>query len=87
MLQEYEWLIPPLRTGSDHVREKDGIWAVLAWLAILAHKDKDNLSGEKLVVLKILFANVGPPVAMIMRGVCKTENRLTGFSVQKNSKP
>lgn len=24
-------------TGSDHVREKDGIWAVLAWLAILAH--------------------------------------------------
>ncbi|KAJ8447686.1 hypothetical protein Cgig2_031740 [Carnegiea gigantea] len=36
-------------TGSDHVREKDGIWAVLAWLAILAHKNKDNLSGEKLV--------------------------------------
>jgi len=24
-------------TGSDHVREKDGIWAVLAWLSILAH--------------------------------------------------
>ncbi|HWJ69622.1 MAG TPA: alpha-D-glucose phosphate-specific phosphoglucomutase [Sphingobium sp.] len=23
-------------TGSDHVREKDGIWAVLLWLAILA---------------------------------------------------
>ena len=23
-------------TGSDHVREKDGIWAVLAWLSILA---------------------------------------------------
>lgn len=36
-------------TGSDHVREKDGIWAVLAWLSILAHKNKDNLSGEKLV--------------------------------------
>ncbi len=23
-------------TGSDHVREKDGIWAVLAWMSILA---------------------------------------------------
>ena len=31
---------PPTRckigTGSDHVREKDGLWAVLAWLQILA---------------------------------------------------
>lgn len=25
-------------TGSDHVREKDGMWAVLAWLQILAKK-------------------------------------------------
>jgi phosphoglucomutase len=25
-------------TGSNHVREKDGIWAVLAWLSILAEK-------------------------------------------------
>ena len=23
-------------TGSDHVREKDGLWAVLFWLNILA---------------------------------------------------
>lgn len=23
-------------TGSDHIREKDGIWAVLAWFSILA---------------------------------------------------
>merc|ERR1711885_113370 len=22
-------------TGSDHVREKDGLWAVLAWLSVL----------------------------------------------------
>ncbi|CAN1138260.1 Phosphoglucomutase, cytoplasmic [Linum perenne] len=36
-------------TGSDHIREKDGIWAVLAWLSILAYKNKDNLSGGKLV--------------------------------------
>ncbi|GFP83542.1 phosphoglucomutase cytoplasmic [Phtheirospermum japonicum] len=34
---------------SDHIREKDGIWAVLAWLSILAYKNKDNLGGDKLV--------------------------------------
>jgi len=27
-------------TGSDHVREKDGLWAVLAWLNILAVKQQ-----------------------------------------------
>jgi phosphoglucomutase len=27
-------------TGADHVREKDGMWAVLAWLQILAAKTK-----------------------------------------------
>jgi len=27
-------------TGSDHVREKDGLWAVLCWLSILAHTGK-----------------------------------------------
>ena len=25
-------------TGSDHVREKDGLWAVLLWLDILAKR-------------------------------------------------
>ena len=29
-------------TGSDHIREKDGVWAILCWLSILAHKNKDN---------------------------------------------
>jgi phosphoglucomutase len=28
-------------TGSDHIREKDGMWAVLAWLSILAHFNRD----------------------------------------------
>lgn len=28
-------------TGSNHVREKDGMWAVLAWLSVLAHYNKD----------------------------------------------
>lgn len=27
-------------TGSDHIREKDGIWAVLAWLSIMAETKK-----------------------------------------------
>lgn len=39
-------------TGSDHIREKDGIWAVLAWLSILALKNKDKLNGEKLVTVE-----------------------------------
>jgi len=29
-------------TGSDHIREKDGIWAVLAWLNILAAHNPDT---------------------------------------------
>ncbi|KAG5185427.1 UTP--glucose-1-phosphate uridylyltransferase-domain-containing protein [Tribonema minus] len=29
-------------TGSDHIREKDGMWAVLAWLSILAHYNADH---------------------------------------------
>lgn len=36
-------------TGSDHIREKDGIWAVLAWLSILAYRNKDKKVGEELV--------------------------------------
>ncbi len=31
-------------TGSDHVREKDGLWAVLFWLNILA-ESKDSVAG------------------------------------------
>jgi phosphoglucomutase len=29
-------------TGSNHVREKDGMWAVLAWLQILAYYNRDD---------------------------------------------
>ncbi|KAK9103491.1 hypothetical protein Sjap_020745 [Stephania japonica] len=36
-------------TGSDHIREKDGIWAVLAWLSIIAYRNEDKKVGEKLV--------------------------------------
>ncbi|GFH12892.1 uncharacterized protein HaLaN_08667, partial [Haematococcus lacustris] len=36
-------------TGGDHIREKDGIFAVLSWLSILAAKNKDTAPGSKLV--------------------------------------
>mmetsp|Transcript_1351 Transcript_1351/g.1785 ORF Transcript_1351/g.1785 Transcript_1351/m.1785 type:complete len:235 (-) Transcript_1351:1232-1936(-) len=36
-------------TGSDHVREKDGIWAVMAWLSILASVNSD---GQPLVTVE-----------------------------------
>jgi phosphoglucomutase len=36
-------------TGSDHVREKDGIWAVMAWLSIIASVNK---AGEPLVTVE-----------------------------------
>lgn len=39
-------------TGADHVREKDGLWAVLAWLSILAYKNKDVPEGGKLVTVR-----------------------------------
>ncbi|KAL5133210.1 Phosphoglucomutase, cytoplasmic [Glycine soja] len=38
-------------TGSDRIREKDGIWEVLAWLSILAYKNKDKLE-DKLVTVE-----------------------------------
>merc|ERR1712070_57553 len=39
-------------TGGDHVREKDGIWAVLSWLSILAYRNKDVPEGGKLVTVE-----------------------------------
>ncbi|ODV84436.1 hypothetical protein CANARDRAFT_8784 [[Candida] arabinofermentans NRRL YB-2248] len=29
-------------TGSDHIREKDGLWAIVAWLNVLAAFEKQN---------------------------------------------
>lgn len=39
-------------TGSDHVREKDGIFAVLCWLSIVAHESegKDSLVSVEEIV-------------------------------------
>ncbi len=30
-------------TGSDHVREKDGLWAVLMWLSVLAGREGESV--------------------------------------------
>ncbi|GAA5874423.1 hypothetical protein JCM1840_000774 [Sporobolomyces johnsonii] len=38
-------------TGSDHIREKDGLWAVVAWLNILAAADKRGIKGIKGVLM------------------------------------
>ncbi|KAF9578634.1 Phosphoglucomutase-2 [Lunasporangiospora selenospora] len=32
-------------TGSDHIREKDGVWAVIAWLNIIAHANQKTKAG------------------------------------------
>ncbi|HSF71242.1 MAG TPA: alpha-D-glucose phosphate-specific phosphoglucomutase, partial [Methylotenera sp.] len=42
-------------TGSNHVREKDGLWAVLCWLNIIAAKQR--ISGQKISVEQIVTAH------------------------------
>uniref|UniRef100_A0A7S2HMG2 phosphoglucomutase (alpha-D-glucose-1,6-bisphosphate-dependent) n=1 Tax=Helicotheca tamesis TaxID=374047 RepID=A0A7S2HMG2_9STRA len=39
-------------TGSDHIREKDGLWAVLSWMSILMKANEDTPAGEPLVGVK-----------------------------------
>lgn len=41
-------------TGSNHVREKDGLWAVLAWLQILADVNKDKAEGQAVSIEQIV---------------------------------
>lgn len=41
-------------TGSNHIREKDGIWTILAWLSILAHKNIDTPKGHLISVENIV---------------------------------
>eukprot|EP01125_Pyxidicula_operculata_P003421 TRINITY_DN1420_c0_g1_i1.p1 TRINITY_DN1420_c0_g1~~TRINITY_DN1420_c0_g1_i1.p1 ORF type:complete len:564 (-),score=126.55 TRINITY_DN1420_c0_g1_i1:72-1763(-) len=42
-------------TGSAHIREKDGIWAVLAWLSVLAEKNHNG--GDKFVTVADVVTN------------------------------
>ncbi|KAF8216629.1 phosphoglucomutase [Mycena galopus ATCC 62051] len=43
-------------TGSDHIREKDGLWAVIAWLNIIAAANRDS-PNKLLGINDILFAH------------------------------
>lgn len=36
-------------TGSPHIREKDGVWAILNWLQVLADKNVDKTQIGKLI--------------------------------------
>jgi phosphoglucomutase len=44
-------------TGSDHIREKDGLWAMLAWISILMDANKDTSPGEPLVPVREIVEN------------------------------
>ena len=46
-------------TGSDHIREKDGIWAVLAWMSILASKNLDAPGTTLQTLLDAHYAEYG----------------------------
>jgi phosphoglucomutase len=44
-------------TGSDHIREKDGLWAVLAWMSILNKANENTPVGQPVVSIKDIVAN------------------------------
>jgi phosphoglucomutase len=39
-------------TGSDHIREKDGLWAALAWMSIVMKANADAPPGQSLVSVR-----------------------------------
>lgn len=41
-------------TGSDHIREKDGMWAILAWVSILAGRNEGRPEGQLVSVRQIV---------------------------------
>ncbi|KAJ3393128.1 Phosphoglucomutase-2 [Lobulomyces angularis] len=44
-------------TGSDHIREKDGIWAILAWLNILAASNAEKTFEQGFIGVKEILEN------------------------------
>jgi len=44
-------------TGSDHIREKDGLWAVLAWMSILQKANEDVGLDQPLVQVQDIVIN------------------------------
>ena len=48
-------------TGSSHIREKDGLWALLCWLSILAHHNAHTPEGSIVGVGDIVCRGSPPP--------------------------
>ncbi|ORX37118.1 phosphoglucomutase [Kockovaella imperatae] len=46
-------------TGSDHIREKDGVWAIVAWLQILAAANKEKPGSDINDVLMMHWKKYG----------------------------
>ncbi|KAF7262227.1 hypothetical protein EG68_00327 [Paragonimus skrjabini miyazakii] len=46
-------------TGSDHIREKDGIWALFAWLSILAARSRAGLPADVEAVVREHWVKYG----------------------------
>ncbi|KAJ2778859.1 hypothetical protein H4R18_004346, partial [Coemansia javaensis] len=46
-------------TGSDHIREKDGIWAVVAWLNIIAHVSQTAPGATVRSIMLDFYASYG----------------------------
>lgn len=46
-------------TGSDHIREKDGLWAIVAWLNILAFANKEHAGTSVADVLQAHYKQYG----------------------------
>lgn len=44
-------------TGSDHIREKDGLWAALAWISILVKVNESTTPIDQLVSVKNVVDN------------------------------
>ncbi|ANB13893.1 phosphoglucomutase PGM2 [Sugiyamaella lignohabitans] len=44
-------------TGSDHIREKDGLWAIVAWLNIIAGVAKEDPSKASIAAIQHDFWN------------------------------
>ncbi|KAK9493638.1 hypothetical protein V1508DRAFT_368971 [Lipomyces doorenjongii] len=42
-------------TGSDHIREKDGLWAIVAWLNIIAGVGKEKPGEESIAAIQSEF--------------------------------
>ncbi|KAJ2861047.1 hypothetical protein GGH94_005156 [Coemansia aciculifera] len=46
-------------TGSDHIREKDGIWAIVAWLNILAHVNQTQPAASVRSIMRDFYQTYG----------------------------